>query len=153
MLKLNTILTNYSEWKTELDDRFGRRLCAFLDEDQMHQIGFKYSDGATMPEKLEWTEENVLKQLKEDVEFGWEKACNGRGISSSLMVDVIQKWCNVLENGLKYDPSYTDYGKEFIHSVDSLYGWHLTDKDVAEDGYVQKMWSQGMKAIKVKGEK
>lgn len=33
----------------------------------------------------EWTRENILEQLKSDVEFGFEKALDQRGISASLM--------------------------------------------------------------------
>lgn len=63
------------------DDRFGSRLAKFLTEEQLEKIGFKY-DG---DEPKEWTRENILEQLKSDVEFGFEKALDQRGISASLM--------------------------------------------------------------------
>lgn len=32
---------------------------------------------------IQWTRENILEQLKSDVEFGFEKALDQRGISAS----------------------------------------------------------------------
>lgn len=130
MIELNTIIDNYSSWETPLDDRFGSRLCQFLTVEQCEKIGFEIIDPKKHKIK-DWNETNVLEQLKKDVEFGWEKACFERGISSSLMVDVIEKWCKVLGNGIKCEP-YEDYGKNFIHHVDKHYGWHLTDIDVSD---------------------
>lgn len=151
MLEIKDILANYDEkWQTPLEDRFGRRLAQFLTDEQSKQIGWKKPDSY---EVKAWTEQNVLAQLKDDVEFGWEKACNERGISASMMVDVVQKWCLVLGNGLKYADDYTDYGKAFLHEVDSYYGWHLTDEDVADEGYQKKMMKKGFNAICMKGNK
>lgn len=138
MIKLETILGNYKDWENQLEDRFGARLCQFLPNDKLEKIGFETRN----PDRkiLDWTEENILDQLKKDVKFGWEKACNLRSISASLMVDVCQKWCNVLENGLHYDPDYTDYGKSFLQEIDQKYGWHLTDVDVLEEEYTAKQY-------------
>lgn len=151
MIKLDTILENYKDWEVELDDRFGRRLCDFLDDEQIEQIGFGYTDESPREIK-KWNEANVLAQLKEDVEFGWEKACNQRSISAALMVATIQNWCNVLENGLHYNPDYTDYGMSFIREVDQKYGWHLTDIEVGEANYAAKQWQKGMNVISINGD-
>lgn len=78
MKTLNEILDNYKDYAVVLDDRFGSRLAKFLTEEQLEKIGFKY-DG---DEPKEWTRG---KQLKSDVEFGFEKALDQRGISASLM--------------------------------------------------------------------
>ncbi len=147
MISKQEIIDNYSIWKTELDDRFGRRFGMFLENKDLDKIGFSCKDENR--EVKAWTKENILTELKDDLEFAWEKACNGRGISSSLMVDVVQKWCNILENGLHYDLNYTDYGKSFLQEVDKKYGWHLTDVDVSEEGYANKMMVDGQKAIRV----
>lgn len=147
MIKLETILKNYKEeWEMELDDRFGRRLAEFLPDEKLKLIGFTRTK--TTPRKIkEWNEENVLAELKEDIEFAWEKACNRRGISSELMVEVVQRWCKVLENGLNFDPNYTDYGKSFLQEVDKKYDWHLTDRDVSELSYAQKQWAKGQNVV------
>ena len=86
MKTLQEILDNYNKYETSLEDRFGRRLCEFLTVEQMEQIGFELEDEYKEIHKpKEWTEENIIAQLKEDVLFGWEKACDERGISSGLM--------------------------------------------------------------------
>lgn len=64
MKTLNEILDNYKDYAVVLDDRFGSRLAKFLTEEQLEKIGFKY-DG---DEPKEWTRENILEQLKSDVE-------------------------------------------------------------------------------------
>lgn len=145
MLKLQTILDNYKEWETLIDDRFGRRLCNFLTPEQAEKINFILSSELA---QKPWTEENVKEQLKQDVEFAWEKACNGRGISSALMVDVVSKWCKVLENGLQ-PGEYEDYGKEFLSKVDRLYGWGITKEDVKQEGYALEQILGGQEVKKL----
>ena len=79
-------LDNYKDYAVVLDDRFGSRLAKFLTEEQLEKIGFKYDGDEPYPEPKEWTRENILEQLKSDVEFGFEKALDQRGISASLIV-------------------------------------------------------------------
>lgn len=85
MKTLDEIVNNYEEWSVFLDDRFGVRLAQFLTQEQLEKIGFKWNSDEPYPEPKEWTRENILVQLKEDVEFGFEKALDRRGISASLM--------------------------------------------------------------------
>lgn len=87
-----------------LDDRFGVRLAQFLTQEQLEKIGFKWNSDEPYPEPKEWTRENILSQLKEDVEFGFEKALDKRGISASLMFAVVLRWNRVLEEGLEDYP-------------------------------------------------
>ena len=54
-----------------LDHRFTRRFIDFLPTDEWEQCGYKYTGTETLTPK-EWTEENILAQLKEDIEFGIE---------------------------------------------------------------------------------
>lgn len=131
MKTIEQILGNYEEYKTGLDDRFGKRLCKFLTVEQMHQICYAYIDeeAAKAHTPLPFTEENVLKQLKEDVEFGWEKACNQRGISAGMMHDVVEAWCKVLENGLAGSLGYSPYGKPLFMAVAEKYGFVLAEED------------------------
>lgn len=124
MITLNEIIDNYQAWETPIDDRFGRRLVQFLTEEQCNKIGFELVE-PTKHQIIEYNEHNVLKQLKEDLEFAWEKACGERSISASLMVDVVEKWCKVLGNKLRAG-YYEDYGKEFLRKVNDFYGWNLT---------------------------
>lgn len=97
MKTLDEIVNNYEEWSVFLDDRFGVRLAQFLTQEQLEKIGFKWNSDEPYPEPKEWTRENILSQLKEDVEFGFEKALDKRGISASLMFAVVLRWNRVLE--------------------------------------------------------
>ena len=101
MKTLNEILDNYKDYAVVLDDRFGSRLAKFLTEEQLEKIGFKYDGDEPYPEPKEWTRGNILEQLKSDVEFGFEKALDQRGISASLMFYVVLRWNQVLEEGLE----------------------------------------------------
>lgn len=104
MKTLDEIVNNYEEWSVFLDDRFGVRLAQFLTQEQLEKIGFKWNSDEPYPEPKEWTRENILVQLKEDVEFGFEKALDRRGISASLMFAVVLRWNRVLEEGLEDYP-------------------------------------------------
>lgn len=114
MKTINEILDNYEEYATFLDDRFGKRLCEFLTIDQIEQIGFVTTNPNHKPKK--WTYDNVLEQLKDDAEFGLEKAEAERGISSELMYEVCKSWCKVIEREdlILY---YTDYGIETFENI------------------------------------
>ena len=134
MKTIEEILSNYEEeWATFLDDRFGARLCQFLTEEQIESIGFSINEeykGQHVPK--EWTRENILEQLKDDVEFGFEKALNRRGISSGLMFDVVRKWNKVLEEGLEDwdEDHYAMYGLPLFKATAVKYGW---DNPIGDD--------------------
>ena len=124
MKTIEEILNNYEEYQTSLEDRFGSRFADFLSVDQLKGIGFSLIEGA-IHEPIPFTRENVLKQLKQDVEFGWEKACDERGISSSMMFDVVRAWNKVLDDGLEYFNIYGSYGKPLFEVTAKHYGWEL----------------------------
>lgn len=130
MKNLSEVLSNYSDYQTFMDDRFGVRLCQFLTEAEAEKLGFSLSEeakasGKTWASPKEWTKENILSQLKSDVEFGWEKACDERGISSNLMYEVVKAWCKVLENKYADFDDYAPYGKPLFRAVANLCGWEL----------------------------
>ena len=122
MKSIEEILDNYGEYETFLDDRFGRRFADFLTDEQVEKIGFEIKDEFKGKRKIkEWTEDNVIAQLTEDLKFGWEKCCGQRGISSELMANVVRSWCKVLENGLE-DIEYGWYGDNVFKTVAEKYG-------------------------------
>lgn len=125
MKTIEEILENYSNYKTPIDDRFGRRFSDFLTQEQGAKIGFIPKEGHEWPAPKEWTRENILAQLKEDVAFGFDKALNQRGISSGLMFDVVLKWNRVLEDGLEnYDENrYAQYGLPLFKATAEKYGF------------------------------
>ena len=117
-----------------MDHRFTKRFLDFLPVAEWEHFGFCFT-GKVEPEVKEWTEENVLAQLKSDVEFAIEKSTNHRGISASLMYAVLKAWCIVLENGLE-DTPYGYYGDELIKEVDKYYNFGLvTEETFNKDFY------------------
>ena len=114
-----------------LGDRFGVRFARFLTIEEMNSLNIE----AEKPEEhvpLEWTRENVLEQLKDDVEFGFKKALDQRGISASLMFDVVRKWNNVLEEGLENwdEDDYAMYGLPLFKATALKYGF---DNPIGDD--------------------
>lgn len=110
-----------------LDRRFTKRFIDFLPTEEWEKFGFEYKGEKPYTPK-EWTEENILEQLKEDVKFGIEKAIDHRGISAELMFYVVQGWCIVLENGLE-DTDYGWYGDKLFRAVDEYYHFGLIDEN------------------------
>lgn len=116
-----------------LDQRFTKRFIDFLPSAEWEKYGYEYvGEGEYIPN--EWTEKNILQQLKSDTEFAIEKATNHRGISASLMNSVLISWCIVLENGLE-NTDYGWYGDKLIKKIDELYGFGLIDDDTFDSSF------------------
>lgn len=128
MKSLEYVKTHIDEFEhdTFLDQRFTKRFLDYLPVSEWEQFGFKYT-GTGTPEVKEWTEENILAQLKQDALFGKMKAEDERGISSELMAMVVNAWCLVLENGLNLDGDDGWYHHRQFDVVLEHYGW-LGDK-------------------------
>ena len=127
MKTLDYVKNHIGEFEEDdiLDRRFTKRFIDFLPVEEWEQFGFGYCGEDPYVPK-EWTEENILAQLKSDVEFGYQKAINERGISSGLMCMVVRAWCKVLENGLElYDDDTGYYSINQFTSVAEHYGWEL----------------------------
>lgn len=122
MKGINTIVQNY---KSEcMDGRDISRLVQFLSEEQLAEMGLELKDefkGKHTPK--EFTRENILAQLKLDVEFGFEKALNQRGISSSMMHAVVRMWNWILEEGLENYGDYENYGLPTFKATAVKYGF------------------------------
>ena len=117
MKSIENILNNYSEYETFLEDRFGRRFCEFLTPEQMEKIGFRLDEERKDNWKpKEWTYENVLLQLKEDAEFGLEKAEGERDVSSSLMYEMCKSWCKIIEREDLIE-EYDNYGIDTFENI------------------------------------
>lgn len=108
MKTLDFIIENY---KSEtLDGRDLNRLAQFVPKDRLSELGLSLKDDSVEWNHKELTRENVLEQLKSDVEFGFEKALNKRGISANLMYSVVQMWNWILDEGLEDFDDYAQYG-------------------------------------------
>ena len=142
MKDLKDIVENYEKdgWGVFIDDRFGSRLTQFLTEDEIEKIGFVVNDDYKGKHKpIEWNRENILAQLEEDVEFGFQKALDMRGISSSLMFETVLRWNRVLEEGLEdYDSeNYAMYGLPLFKATAVKYGW---DNPIGDDNGDEKKY-------------
>ena len=122
--------------KDILDTRFTKRFLDFLPATEWEKYGYKYTGKKEYIPK-EWTEENILAQLREDTEFAIEKAINHRGISAGLMNAVLTSWCIVLENGLE-DTEYGWYGDKLIKAVDKLYGFRLVTNETFDEEFYKR---------------
>lgn len=115
-------------WDGAFDGRDKGRFASFVPFDRCGEAGLEPKEGTTAEqwgETKPWTEEEVLKQLKLDAEFGLEKAIDERGISSNCMFVTVNMWCHLLENGLEQD-EYFGYGKILFERVLQHYGWGRT---------------------------
>ena len=124
-----------------LDTRWTKRILDFLPYEEWEQYGFKPGkdfDPSTYKPK-EWTEENLMDQLKEDVDFAIDKATNHRGISASLMNDVLISWCIVLENGLENTP-YGWYGDKLIKALNEKYNLGYNMDEIFDEEFYED-WS------------
>lgn len=117
------------EYKSEtLDGRDLSRLSIFIPYNMLKDFGIEpkeeYDDEEIWNKHIkEFTRENILEQLKEDVDFGFEKALNKRGISSSLMYEVVRMWNWILEEGLEDFDSYAQYGLPLFKATAVKYGF------------------------------
>jgi hypothetical protein len=107
-----------------LDGRDAVRLSLFVPENRFDEIGILIpaeAIGKFIPK--DWTRENILAQLKEDVDFGFEKAINHRGISAEMMYDVVHMWNWILQEGLEDFDNYPDYGIPLFKATALKYGF------------------------------
>lgn len=128
-----------------IDGRDANRLCSFLPVADWGKVGMKLADGVDPGAALPWTEEQILVQLKNDNEFGFEKALGKRGISSGLMHTCVRMWLWVLEHPLyaqsEDDKMYPQYGLPLFKATALAFGW---DNPIGDDeGSEPKYTSEG----------
>lgn len=113
------------------------RLSDFLTVEEIKAHGLQKMFGDSWSEEdwkpIEWTEENVISQLRKDVEFGFEKALNKRGISASLMADVVRDWLDILEDKDIDRKAYAQYGLPLFKAAALKYGFENPIGDDAGD--------------------
>lgn len=138
MKTLQQIKTDYKS--KIIDGRELKRLTQFIPENELSDFGLTLKTEYVRTHKhIPFTRENVLAQLKEDVEFGFDKALNKRGISASLMFQTVMFWNWILEEGLEnFDKSnYAQYGLPLFKATAVKYGFpnEIGDDDGDEDIY------------------
>lgn len=141
MKTLEYVKNNIDDFERDdlCDRRFTKRFLDFIDESEWEKFGFRRKEGAEPKKPKEWTEENVLRQLKDDVDFGVEKALNHRGISSGLMAMVCLSWLDVLEDEDIDRDLYGWYGSELFKAIDKKYGFGIIAEDTFS-GDFYKEW-------------
>jgi len=139
MKTLDFIIENY---KSEtLDGRDLNRLAQFIPKEKLTEIGLSLKDENAEWDHKEFTRENILEQLKSDVEFGFEKALDKRGLSADMMHSVVQMWNWILEEGLENFDDYAQYGLPLFKATAVKYGF---DNPIGEDsGSEYKYSSEG----------
>lgn len=129
-------------YKSEtIDGRDLNRLAQFIPEEELKDFGITLKDEFKGQHKHKpFTRENILEQLKDDVEFGFEKALNKRGISSSLMHDVVCMWNWILEEGLENFDDYAQYGLPTLKATALKYGFEnpIGDDKGSENCYASE---------------
>ena len=139
MKTLEEIAENYKS--NAIDGRDLNRLAQFIPFDMLSKFGLEPNEEYNTPEKwnetiIPFTRENVLKQLKEDVSFGFEKALNRRGISALLMYECVRMWNMILEEGLEDFDSYAQYGLPLFKATAVKYGFNNPIGDMDGDEYI-----------------
>ena len=139
MKTLEQIAKEY-ESKT-LDGRDLGRLSQFIPFDMIERFGINPKEEYNNAEKWNanlkpFTKENILAQLREDVAFGFEKALNRRGISASIMYEVVKMWNWILEEGLEDFGSYAQYGLPLFKATAEKYGFDNPIGDMIGDEYI-----------------
>lgn len=104
------------------DGRDLSRLTKFIPQEDLSHFGFEVEEGCTH-EPIDFTRENVLNELEEDLEFAFEKALNRRGISAGLMYEVVRMWNWILEEGLEDFDDYPMYGLPLFKATAIKYGF------------------------------
>ena len=128
-----------------IDGRDLHRLAQFIPFEMLDKFGITPNDEYNDAEKwnkevlIPFTRENILKQLESDVDFGFEKALNQRGISSGLMFEVVRMWNWILEEGLEDWPEdrYAMYGLPLFKATAVKYGFEnpIGDDNGDEEEY------------------
>lgn len=119
-------------YKSEtIDGRDLSRLAQFIPESELIDFGLELKEEYKGQHKnKEFAKENILIQLEKDVEFGFEKALNKRGISAGLMAEVVKMWNWILEEGLENFDSYAMYGLPIFKQTAIKYGF---ENPIGED--------------------
>ena len=135
MLQLDYILNNWNKSNSLLGDMFRRRLCQFLTVEQAKSIDWEVLKQYHNP--IEFTKQNVIKQLESDVAFGFKKALEKNLLISKLMFDVVKEWLFILEDPLKDFDDYSMYGLPLFKAVAVKYGFDnpIGEDDGSEDKY------------------
>jgi hypothetical protein len=138
-----------------LDNRDYDRLARFFPVDELPELYVEITPAEAAAWKpVEWTREAVLKELREDVAFGFKKALSRRSISARMMYATVLMWMWVLEDELQhqeFSAGYTFYGLPLLKAVALKYGFPnaIGDDSGSESKYSDEIPSRP-NAVEVK---
>jgi hypothetical protein len=145
MKSMEEVIKDYKSPQFCIDGRDVIRLAKFIPEEKLKDIGVEL-----LPEcvgkhvAISWTRENILEQVKKDVKFGFEKALNKRGISSSLMNDVMKMWAYVFSDEFIFEniDNYSMYGLPLLKEMAIKFGFEnpIGEDTGSEDIYNEQEW-------------
>jgi len=129
------------------DDHFGFEWQQYASALDRHHIGPFLHEGVVPDEwKPGWTAANLFGEMKDYMQFAWDKANNCRGISAnrSVMYYVAWLWLNGDDAASaavqkEFDGNYCFYGKPILAAICEFYGWDWKQWDdgkwrTSEDG-------------------
>ncbi len=119
---------------------FSRLVDQYIPYEHWDTFGFGLKDeNAEPPMAQELTRESVLESLERDLGFAFEKSIDKRGISSGLMVSVIEMWMEILEDDelQSSDDMYWYYGLPYLKAVALKYNLEnpIGEDSGSEDKY------------------
>lgn len=127
----------------ECDGRTYDRLVRFYPEPVWAEFNRVQKEPNYQP--IAWTKENILKELKRDVAFGFEKALARRALTAEMMFEVVKMWMWVLDDSLQHwpDDQYLSNGLPYFKAVALKYG---LDNPIGDDkgSEVKYYYTQGL---------
>ena len=126
--------------KNGKDDVFGFRLevfLPFLDFSTLREAGVLKPDATSegLEDRKPLTREAVLEEMRDYMEFAWDKAANHRGLSASRSIDKMEAWLWLLDDADLCKPyGYASYGAPKLKVICNKYGFPIPD-----DPGVQRM--------------
>ena len=108
-------------------------LLAYLPVERVKEFAKEDADLSKWQPKL-LTREAVLEEMKDYMEFAWDKAENHRGISAWRSVEKMQAWLWLLGDEptltfAKEDDNYTNYGAPILMKICQIYGFPIPDDE------------------------
>jgi hypothetical protein len=137
---MKTLQQVKEQYKSEtFDGRDLSRLAEFIPESELNDFGMSLKEEYVGKHKHKpFTRKNILKQLKEDVSFGFEKALDQRGLSAEMMYKVVSMWNWILEEGLEGFDEYAQYGLPLFKATALKYGF---DNPIGDDTGSEKKYA------------
>lgn len=94
-----------------------------LAHDVAHHFGISAKEIARLTNQIGAQSNSDADNLEKDVDFGFEKALNQRGLSAGMMHDVVCMWNWILEVGLEDFDEYAQYGLPTFKATAIKYGF------------------------------